>query len=80
MIVSLAEAEGQLAKLIELARAGEDVLIEQPDHSIVRLVPVVPQPPPEPGRRRTPGGWEHLKIPDSAFFDPMTEDELAEWE
>ncbi len=40
MQVSLTDAKGQLAELVRLAEAGEDVTLTRFGHDVVRLVPV----------------------------------------
>jgi antitoxin (DNA-binding transcriptional repressor) of toxin-antitoxin stability system len=38
--LSIAEAEGKLAQLLEMAQAGHDVIIEDAHRGMARLVPV----------------------------------------
>ena len=42
--VNVHKAKSQLSKLIELAKAGEEVVIAKNGHDEVRLVPIEPQP------------------------------------
>ena len=72
--VTIEAAKIQLARLIEAALAGEDVVITRRDKPIVRLVPI-------------PHGKFGFGVlapgslgegPD--FFAPMDKDELAAWE
>ena len=43
MTITVAEAQRKLAQIIAQAQAGEEVFIEcEPDHSAVKLVPLVP--------------------------------------
>ena len=76
-LVRIHEAETQLARLIERAKAGEEVVIARGDTPVVKLTPV-----PHPTAKRVPalmkGIWPDL--PDSFFFDPLPEDELRLWE
>ncbi|MGD9511550.1 MAG: type II toxin-antitoxin system Phd/YefM family antitoxin [Geminicoccaceae bacterium] len=73
--VTLDAAKTDLARLIDQALRGEEVVIAQGDKPAVRLVPVeAPKP------RRVPGTLKgKLEVPDS-FFDPLPEEELRLWE
>ena len=71
-IVNVGEAKTQFSRLLALAESGEDVIVARDGHPIVRLALV------EPPRRRF--GFRHLNIDDSAFFDPLPDNELALWE
>ena len=72
--VNIYDAKTQLSRLVDRAMAGEDVVIARAGKPMVRLVPV------EKADARKSGGWEHLDIPDSFFFDPLPEEELALYE
>lgn len=72
-LVNLYDAKTQLSRLIDRALSGEDVLIGRSGKPLVRLVPV------EDALPRQPGLLKGLVIPD-AFFDPLPDDGLAEWE
>ncbi len=72
-LVNLYDAKTQLSRLIDRATAGEEILIGRSGKPLVRLVPV------EDALPREPGLLKGLVIPD-AFFDPLPDDELAEWE
>jgi prevent-host-death family protein len=72
-LVNLYDAKTQLSRLIDRAMSGEEVLIGRSGKPLVRLVPV------EDALPREPGLLKGLVIPD-AFFDPLPDDELAEWE
>lgn len=68
------EAKTQLSKLIDRAHAGEEIIIAKAGVPYAKLVPVTPP-------RREPGGWPGLAdVPDSVWFDPLPEEELALWE
>lgn len=74
LTVNMHDAKTQLSRLVEAALNGEDVVIAKAGKPAVRLVPV-----PEERPRRELGtmrgkGWA---APDA--WDPMTEEELAEW-
>ena len=72
-VVNIYDAKAQLSRLIDRAAAGEDIMIACSGKLIVRLVPV------EDAMPRQPGLLKGLTIPDT-FFDPLSEDELKEWE
>lgn len=75
-MVNVHEAKTHFSKLLERAHAGEEIILAKAGQPYARLVPLKPEQKP----RRQPGllkGWE---IPDSAFFDPLPEDELMLWE
>jgi prevent-host-death family protein len=44
MRISVTEAEGQLAELVRLAEAGDDVVLTTNGESAVRLVPIAEKP------------------------------------
>jgi prevent-host-death family protein len=74
-IVTIDTAGGNLAKLIEQALRGEEVIIAEDGKPMVRLVPVAaPQ-----GKRRFGALRGQLHVPDS-FFEPLSEEELKLWE
>ena len=72
-VVNMYDAKAQLSRLIDRAAAGEDILIARAGKPIVRLVPVEDSLPRQPGMLKGPA------IPD-AFFDPLPEDELKDWD
>ena len=73
MQMNIGQAKTQLSKLIEAARMGEDVVIAKDNVPMVRLVPVVTG-------KVIFGTLSHLAgtVPD--FLEPMTEEELLDWE
>ena len=71
--MNIGEAKTQLSKLIEAARMGEDVVIAKDNVPMVRLVQVVT------GKFRF-GGLEHLVGTEPDFLEPMSEEELLDWE
>jgi prevent-host-death family protein len=68
------EAKTNLSRLLELAEAGEEVVIARRDVPAVRLVRV-DQPKP----KRVFGAYKGKFEMTDAFFDPLPEDELALW-
>jgi antitoxin (DNA-binding transcriptional repressor) of toxin-antitoxin stability system len=74
--VNIAEAKANFSKLLRAAQAGEPVIICDRNREIVELRAL-----PQPSKEKRPlgpdvPGWS---IPD-AFFEPMSEEELREWE
>lgn len=74
--VNLHEAKTHLSRLLERAKAGEEIIIAKAGKPYVRLTPVEPPRPRELGFLARPG----LVIDDERLFAPMTEEELSEWE
>jgi prevent-host-death family protein len=77
-VVTIHKAKTELSKLIQKAVAGEEIVIARGNTPLVRLTPI------GAGKRKS-RGWGALKhlnlqIPDSAFFDPLPDDELDAWE
>ncbi len=74
-IVNIHEAKTQLSKLIEEVERGEEVTIARAGVPCVKLV-AISRP------QRKIGFLEGIMppIPDSAMFDPMSPEELADWE
>jgi prevent-host-death family protein len=72
------EAKTHLSKLIERAERGEEVIIARGDKPVVKVTAIESKPKP----KRQPGTLKGVlpEIPDSAFFDPLPEDELKLWE
>ena len=72
-------AKTNLSKLIELAEAGEEIVIARGKKPVVRLIPV--GVPAHVLRRRAFGVLKgKLKLPDSFFFEALPEEELKLWE
>lgn len=75
--MNIHEAKTHLSKLVDRAHAGEEIVIAKAGKPWARLVKL-DEPVPF---KRTPGGWPATgDIPDSVWFDPLPEDELALWE
>ncbi len=73
--VTVDTAKTNLARLIDQALRGEEVVIARDDKPVVRLVPVdAPKP-----KRQFGSLKGKLVVPDS-FFDPLPEEELRLWE
>lgn len=73
--------EATLLELVEaLNGSGSVIVTSGPDKKPVARVEAIPEPPKNPKRL---GFLKHLNlppIPDSAFFDPLPEEELGLWE
>lgn len=78
MTFNLHEAKTHLSRLVDRAHAGEEIVIAKAGVPYARLTPL----PLRPGEPRRPGRWKGLlgHIPDSVWFDPLPEEELALWE
>jgi prevent-host-death family protein len=74
MQVTIHAAKTHLSKLIQAALAGEEVIIANGGRPVVKLV-ALPR-----GRYRLGGLEGELAPPPEDFFEPLAEDELAEWE
>lgn len=73
--IPIHQAKTHLSRLIERACAGEEVVIAKGDVPVVRLVPIAP-----PAARRVFGSMRGQISVDDDFFEPLTEQELREWE
>lgn len=72
--VTIHKAKTNLSKLIEDARAGEEVVIMKGDKAMVRLVPVSAIP-----RGRRVGAMRGRATVTDAFFEPLPPEELEAW-
>lgn len=70
--VNLHEAKTHLSELVGAAAAGEEIIIAKAGKPLARLVPLERPEPRQPGlaKGRVTEG----------FFDPLSEEELGEWE
>ena len=75
-VVTIHKAKTELSKLLKRVEAGEEIIIARGGKQVAKLVPA------QPLKSRGLGALKHLnlQIPDSAFFDPLPDDELAAWE
>jgi antitoxin (DNA-binding transcriptional repressor) of toxin-antitoxin stability system len=74
MIVDVATAENDLDRLIDLARAGEDVIIAVDARPAVKLAPIR-----NPVGKRVFGSMKGKFTVTREFFEPLPEDELSSW-
>ncbi|WP_158811633.1 type II toxin-antitoxin system Phd/YefM family antitoxin [Beijerinckia sp. L45] len=75
MQVSIDTAKADLAKLIEAAQNGEEVVIARDAVPMVKLVPIPPRV------KFKLGIWADRNLGEGPdFFEPMSEDDLQLWE
>ncbi len=72
---SVHKAKTNLSKLIELAEAGEVVVISRRDKPAVRLVAIDAVAP-----QRKFGAYKGIIAVPGSFFEPLPDAELAAWE
>lgn len=75
--VNIHEAKAHLSEMLVKVEQGETVVIARRNKPIAQLVPMAEEQPKKPPRKFGLAEGE-FTIPDD-FFDPMTEEELAEW-
>lgn len=69
------EAKTHLSKLIERAKAGEEIVIAKGKTPAVRLVPVA-----QKAQGRRPGTLKGQFEVTEAFFEPLSDEELKAWD
>jgi prevent-host-death family protein len=74
-IVTIHQAKTNLSRLIEKASKGEEVVIARGTKPVARLVPVG-----EIKGKRQPGSLKGKLQVGPEFFEPLPENEIAEWE
>jgi prevent-host-death family protein len=74
-VVTVHAAKTNLAKLIEKAEAGEEVIIARGKRPVARFVPIA-----EPKPKRRFGAMRGKVWVGPEFFEPLPEDELKLWE
>jgi prevent-host-death family protein len=67
------EAKTNFSKLLELAHAGQEIILSKAGKPYARLMPLAPTP-----QARKPGRLPEIDT--SKFFEPLPESELAAWE
>jgi antitoxin (DNA-binding transcriptional repressor) of toxin-antitoxin stability system len=72
-LVNIYQAKTQLSRLVDRALGGEEILIGRAGKPLVRLVRIEDLGP------RTPGLLPGVKVPDEVF-DPLSDEDLREWE
>lgn len=78
--VNVHEAKTHFSKLMERVHAGEEIIVAKAGKPYMRMVPLEPEVA-ATKPKRTPGGLKITgEIPDSVWFDPMSDEELDIWE
>ena len=72
---SIHAAKTNLSRLIEEARSGGEVIIAKGQTPVVRLTPI----PAQKTGRRFGAMAGRFEVPES-FFEPMSEEELSDWD
>ena len=73
-VVDIHEAKAHFSRLLELAHAGQEVVLAKAGKPYARLVPLAADT-----ASRRPGRLAGLKV-EATFFDPLPAQELAAWE
>ncbi|MBK6717133.1 MAG: type II toxin-antitoxin system Phd/YefM family antitoxin [Burkholderiales bacterium] len=73
-VINVHEAKTHFSRLLERAHAGEEIVLAKAGRPYARLVPLD-----TPKKARKPGALPGIVLDDS-FFDPMSEEDLADWE
>ena len=73
--VNVHEAKTYLSRLLAQVEAGEEVVIARNGKPIAQLVKIKPQGQRQPGTLKG-----KYVVPDSFFFDPLSEEESRLWE
>ena len=73
-VVNVHYAKTHLSRLLEEARAGQEIVIAKSGEPYVRLAPV------STTTDRQPGAAAHLRFSMDRFFDPLPDDELGAWQ
>lgn len=71
--VNVHEAKTHFSRLLDLAHAGEEIILAKGGKPYARLMPLASAP-----LSRRPGRLKGTV--DADFLDPLTEQELADWE
>ena len=73
--VTIHQAKTNLSKLIERASQGEEIIIARGSKPVARLVPVGAVK-----GKRQPGSMKGKLGIGPEFFEPLSDDELSDWE
>ncbi len=73
--VTIHAAKTTLSQLLAQVEAGEEIILARGTRPIAKLVPFQPQP-----AKRQFGALRGIVSVDPEFFEPLPEDELANWE
>lgn len=72
--VNVHEAKTNLSRLLAEVEAGNTVTIARDGKPVAKLVRA------KPAGKRKPGSWRGKITIGPEFFEPLPEDELAQWE
>jgi len=72
--VNIHEAKTHLSALLQRVEAGEEIIIARSGDPVAKLVPVRKPLP------RVPGRWKGKIVIHDSFFEPLSDEELREWE
>jgi len=72
-LINVHEAKTHFSKLLDAALAGEEIIIAKAGTPCVRLVPIMTTP-------RKPGALKGKGSVSESFFEPLSEDEISQWE
>lgn len=77
-VVTIHDAKTNLSKLIARVEAGEEIVIARGSKPVAKVVSLKSSAK----KKRVPGAMKGIwpQLPDSFFFDPVPEEELAAWE
>lgn len=76
-VINIHEAKAHLSEYLAQVEAGETVVIARRNKPIAKLVPIEPQA--QPSKRRPIGLAKGMGHVGPEFFEPMSEEELADW-
>ena len=69
------QAKTHFSRLLKEAEAGKEVIVLRGNKPVAKIVPIEPAA----STRRILGGFEHLALPYSSVFDPLTDEQMAEY-
>lgn len=75
--VNVAEAKEHFVEILAKVEAGEEVTVARAGRPVATIRAAQAE---QSGQPRVFGGRPDLRIPDGFFFDPLPDDELAQWE
>ncbi|MGC4125240.1 type II toxin-antitoxin system Phd/YefM family antitoxin [Enterobacter sp.] len=77
-IVNVHDAKTHFSRLLEQAHAGQEIILAKAGKPYARLMPLASE---SSAGKRVPNMLAgRIGFDDKALFEPMSEDDLAEWE
>ena len=73
-VVTIHTAKTTLSRLVARVEAGEEIILARGKEPVAKLVPLRPIAP-----KRRFGAMRGMGSVGPEFFEPLTEEELAEW-